>query len=109
MTVASMTPLGRSERFKDLIDHTYACICQILNGDIELIDPWCPSTADSRIIGHFANLQIPTIDCRPSLLLHRLGDSSEGNPVAIEEMALREKRLKSVFLKGMSKRELEHS
>ncbi|KAG6875290.1 hypothetical protein C0992_004427 [Termitomyces sp. T32_za158] len=75
--VVNNTPRQRAKRFKESIENLFLRLGQIIddpNGDVEVLVPWIPKTTDIRIQQHFTRLQIPTLDHKPSLLLHGLGD-----------------------------------
>ncbi|KAG5333546.1 hypothetical protein C0989_005490, partial [Termitomyces sp. Mn162] len=106
---SARTPSGRSKQFKDAMDHAYIRLCEILNWKMELFDPWRSDTANPDIVEHFKNLRIPTINHKPSLLLHRLGEIPEKNPIALEELTLREERLREIFCNKGPQYGLNHS
>ncbi|KAG6885547.1 hypothetical protein C0992_005081 [Termitomyces sp. T32_za158] len=98
----------RSEQFKSTIHSVSIRLCKILSGDVDLIQPWRSCTASPDIAEHLNNLKVPTIDGKPSLLLHRLGETSKDS-FHLEEPKLRAKRLENIFIKGSSTYGLQHS
>lgn len=101
------TPDDRADQFGKAMLHTYDRLGHIFNkaSGMELIRPWT-SESSLEIKQHLENLRIPTIDRKPSLLLHRLG---EENPVALEDSISRAARLETIFLKEESTYGLRHS
>ncbi|KAG6808850.1 hypothetical protein H0H92_002577 [Tricholoma furcatifolium] len=71
----------RATQFQDAIYHTIERFQHILEGKVDLIQTWKPDTVDDDVLRHCESLQVPIIDDKPSLLLHRLG---ENNSFALE-------------------------
>ncbi|KAG6808637.1 hypothetical protein H0H92_003433 [Tricholoma furcatifolium] len=91
-----LEPEIRVTQFQNALDHTTKRLCDILEGNVDLIQPWKPlaGMADDDVVRHCQNLRVPTIDGRPSLLLHGLG---EDTVFALEDSVSRGNRINTVF------------
>ncbi|KAG6815937.1 hypothetical protein H0H87_010069 [Tephrocybe sp. NHM501043] len=87
--------------------HVALRIRKIFNEDVQLTVPWNPSEGDHHIRQHLSNLNIPTLDGKPSLLLHRLGDLDAFQ--YFEKIADRRKTLATVFSQGTGAFDNKHS
>ncbi|KAG6894554.1 hypothetical protein C0992_005619, partial [Termitomyces sp. T32_za158] len=115
--VVDNTPEQRARRFNELIGNLSLRLGQIIddpNGDVKVLVPWIPKTTDIRIQEHFARLQIPSLDHKPSLLLHGLGDP-DAFDFAFPTSASKASRppratvLRSIFPAGPSSFDTKHS
>ncbi|KAG6814780.1 hypothetical protein H0H87_007458, partial [Tephrocybe sp. NHM501043] len=94
--VASDAP-SRALECRQAVEFVYSRLGQILDERVPLIVPWNPPTDDVHIAQHFTDLEIPTVDFKPSLLLHRLGEDSGGFDFNVDPKS-RKKNLDAIFI-----------
>ncbi|KAH0588090.1 hypothetical protein J132_11051 [Termitomyces sp. J132] len=103
-------PSERAAQFIQIMEHVSSRLGQLLDQGTDFILPWTPNTADRRIQEHFAKLRIPTLNCKPSLLCHGLGEPTAFNLNATRpSQTSRVDLLKSLFLNGKSDFDPKHS
>ncbi|KAG5652825.1 hypothetical protein H0H81_003449 [Sphagnurus paluster] len=96
-------PGVRAESFQFMIDHATARLRDLVTSRKPYIMPWDPQVVrcatDGSLRQHILNLQIPSINNSPSLLLHRIGEQVEGI-VSADEVAARNESLANIFQTG---------
>ncbi|KAG6855356.1 hypothetical protein H0H87_004420 [Tephrocybe sp. NHM501043] len=105
--VASDAP-GRAMECRRAVEFVYTRLGQILDENVPLVIPWNPPTDDLRIAQHFTDLDIPTVDFKPSLLLHRLGEDSSGFDFNLDPKS-RQRNLDAVFIPWNGNSGTKHS